>query len=130
MTTSLPGHMSPGLSVEGSALLQAINSSLGPRIDTLGSRFDTANSQLAAMSHRMINIESAVNPLDGRMSVTEKSLEDVRHKTEILERKNVKEIGCKKKLNERLSTGSWWPIGTPELSDTSEVTILFIFYSS
>ena len=38
---SLPGHMSsPGLSGEGSALLQAINSSLGPRIDT-------ANSQLA-----------------------------------------------------------------------------------
>ena len=89
MTTSLLGQMSPGLSVEGSALLQAINSSLGPRIDTLGSRFDTANSHLASMSHRMINIESAVNSLDGRMSATEKSLEDVRHRTEILERKNV-----------------------------------------
>ena len=88
MTTSLPGPMSPGLSVEGSALLQAINSSLGPRIDTLGSRIDTANCQLAQMSHRMINIETAVNSLDGRMSATEKSLEDVRHRTEILERKN------------------------------------------
>ena len=89
MTSSLPGQMSPGLSAEGSALLQAINSSLGPRIDTLGSRIDTAKSQLASMSHRMINIESAVNSLDGRMSATEKSLEDVRHRTEALERKNL-----------------------------------------
>ena len=93
MNTSLPGHASPGyaspgLSAEGSALLQAINSSLVPRIDTLGSRIDTANCQLAQMSHRMINIETTVNALDGRMTATEKSLEDVRHRTEILERKN------------------------------------------
>ena len=88
MNTSLPGHASPGLSAEGSALLQAINSSLAPRFDTLGSRIDTANCQLAQMSHRMINIETTVNALDGRMTATEKRLEDVRHRTEILERKN------------------------------------------
>ena len=80
--SSLPGQMtSPRLSVEGSALLQAINSSLGPRIDT-------ANSQLASMNHRMINIESAVSSLDGRMSATKRGLEDVRHRTEALERRN------------------------------------------
>ena len=80
---SLPGHMtSPGLSVEGSALLQAINSSLGPRIDT-------ANSQLASMNHRMINIESAVSTLDGRVSATERSLEEVKHRTEALERRSL-----------------------------------------
>ena len=80
---SLPGHMtSPGLSVEGSALLQAINSSLGPRIDT-------ANSQLASMNRRMINVESAVSTLDGRMSATERSLEEVKHRTEALERRSL-----------------------------------------
>ena len=93
MNPSLPGHASPGyaspgLSAEGSALLQAINSSLAPRFDTLGSRIDTANSQLAQVCHRMINIETKVDALDGRMTATEKSLEEVRHRTEILERKN------------------------------------------
>ena len=70
MNTSLPGHASPGyaspgLSAEGSALRQAINNSLGSRIDT-------ANSQLASMNHRMIGIEAAVTSLDGRVSSTEK----------------------------------------------------------
>ena len=78
--SSLPGQSS-GLSVEGSALLQAINSSLGPRIDT-------ANNQLASMNHRMINIESAVKSLDGRVSATEKCLEEVRQRTEAHERRN------------------------------------------
>ena len=109
MTTSLPGHMSPGLSVEGSALLQAINSSLGPRIDTLGSRIDTANTQLASMSHRMINIETAVNSLDGRMSATEKSLEDVRHKTEILERKNASSTATGSAARQALRPVDWTP---------------------
>ena len=97
MNTSLPGHASPGyaspgLSAEGSTLLQAISSSIN---SSLVPRIDTANSQLAQVCHRMINIESKVDALDGRMSATEKSLtaaekslEDVRHRTEILERKN------------------------------------------
>ena len=80
--SSLPGQMtSSGLSEEASAFLQAINSSLGPRIDT-------ANNQLASMNHRMINIESAVTSVDGRVSATEKCLEEVRHRTEALERRN------------------------------------------
>ena len=49
-STPVPA-MTTGLSVESSALFQAINSSLGSRIDT-------ANNQLASMNHRMINIES------------------------------------------------------------------------
>ena len=80
--SSTPGQMTTaGLSVESSALLQAINSSLGSRIDT-------ANSQLASMNHRMINIESAVTSLDGRVSSTEKCLEEVRKRTEALEQRN------------------------------------------
>ena len=75
-----PGYVPPGLSAEGSALLQAINNSLGSRIDT-------ANSQLASMNHRMIGIEAAVTSLDGRVSSTEKSLEEVRKRTEALEKK-------------------------------------------
>ena len=81
MSSTLGQMTSSGLSVESSALLQAINSSLGSRIDT-------ANSQLASMNHRMSNIESAVTSLDGRVSSTEKCLEEVRKRTEALEKKN------------------------------------------
>ena len=81
MSSTLGQMTSYGLSVESSALLQAINSSLGSRIDT-------ANSQLASMNHRMINIESAVTSLDGRVSSTEKCLEEVRKRTEALEKRN------------------------------------------
>ena len=81
MSSTLGQMTSPGLSVESSALLQAINNSLGSRIDT-------ANSQLASMNHRMINVESAVTSLDGRVSSTERSLEEVRKRTEALEKRN------------------------------------------
>ena len=56
--------------------------------NSLGSRIDTANSQLASMNHRMINIESAVTSLDGRVSSTERSLEEVRKRTQALEKRN------------------------------------------
>ena len=79
--SSTPVQATMGLSVESSALLQAINNSLGSRIDT-------ANNQLASMNHRMINIESAVTSLDGRVSSTEKCLEEVRKRTEALEQRN------------------------------------------
>ena len=59
MTTSLPGHStSSGLSAEGSASLQAISSSIN---SSMGPRIDTANSQLASMTHRKISIESSVS---------------------------------------------------------------------
>ena len=63
ISATLGQMTSSGLSVENSALLQAINSSLGSRIDT-------ANSQLASMNHRMINKTGGGNMYtnkDGRL---------------------------------------------------------------